>query len=103
MCDAFKTGACPSRIFVTSNVLCLRQLQHQLRNCFILFETISFSETDKGILLFSTQDRDECDAIFKINASQANNFGNCFHEYVLNVNLTSSACKPKRRECDSTS
>ena len=52
MCDAFETGRCPSRIIVTSNVACIRELQQQLCDNFILFETISFSEIEKGILLF---------------------------------------------------
>lgn len=99
MCDAFETGRCPSRIIVTSNIGCIRELQQQLNDNFIFFETISFSETEKGILLFSAQARDECSSILKTISSQARYFGNCFHEYTLHQisNSVLTVCK-----CDSS-
>lgn len=103
MCDAFETGRCPIRILVTSNAVCLRQLVHYLQENFIMFETVSFSETDKGILLFTTQDRDECVTMLKTICSQAASFGNCFHEYVLNDSLNSYQHVSNVCECDSTS
>ena len=101
MCDAFETGRCPIRMLVTSNAVCIRQLVHYLRDNFILFDIVSFSETDKGILLFSTQDREECDKFLKSLHSQAEHFGNCFHEYILIASLNSN--QPNVCECDSTS
>ena len=100
MCDAFETGKCPVRILVTSNAVCFRQLVHYLRDNLILFDMVSFSQTEKGIALFSNQDREECDVFVKSLHSQAEHFGNCFHEYVLNIFLDSNqnVC-----ECDSTS
>ena len=37
MCDAFETGKCPSRIFVTSNAVWFRRFQQYLNDNFILF------------------------------------------------------------------
>jgi hypothetical protein len=101
MCDAFETGVCPATIIVTSNMMCYRMLQHKLRELFILFETVSFSDTEKGVLLFSTQDRDHCADILKRISLHASEFGNCFHEYVLNHSLITS--QSSVGECDSTS
>ena len=103
MCDAFETGRCPVRILVTSNAICFRQLVQFLRDNFILFDEVSFSPTEKGILLFSTQDREECDALVNFLHSQAQQFANCFHEYVLNTSLGSNQNAANLCECDSTS
>ena len=65
MCDAFETGKCPCTILVTSNATCFRQFQRFLTDKFIIFDIVSFSDTDKGILLFSQQDREECHTFFK--------------------------------------
>lgn len=102
MCDAFETGKCPSRIIVTSNAVCFRQFQQYLNDNFIFFETLSFSETDKGILLFSIQDRDDCDTFLKTLYSQAARFGNCFHEFSLSETSDSNKSVPTVCECDSS-
>ena len=58
MCDAFETGRCPLSVLVTQNATCFRQLQRYLRDNLILFDIVSFSETDKGILLVSNQEKE---------------------------------------------
>ena len=68
-----------------------------------MFDIVSFSDTDKGILLFSIQDRQECDQLIKSLYSEAERFGNCFHEYILNNSLNTSHNSPNVCECDSMS
>ena len=103
MCDAFDTGRCPVRIIVTSNLSCFRQMERYLRDNFIMFDVVSFSETDKGILLLSIQDREECHAFLQTMYTAASQFGNCFHEYVLNDCFNSNRSTSNLCECDSTS
>ena len=61
-------------------------------------ETVSFSETDKGILL---QDRDDCATFLKTLYVPAAHFGNCFHEYSLNEISNSNQSVTTVCECDS--
>ena len=103
MCDAFETGRCPLSILVTQNATCFRQLQRYLRDNLILFDIVSFSETDKGILLFSNQEREECHVFLRTMYSQAAQAGNCFHEYVLNDCFNTNQSSSTVCECDSTS
>lgn len=103
MCDAFDVGKCPCSIITTSNAFCFTLLLDHLRHNFILYDIVSFSETDKGILLFSVKDRDECTALLQTLFSQAAESGNCFHKYVLSDSFSSNQSKPVVRECDSTS
>ena len=103
MCDAFETGRCPLSILVTCNSACFRQLQSYLRDQLILFDIVSLSETDKGILLFSARDREECHTFLKSMYTEAAQFGNCFHEYVLNDCFSSNRSSSNLCECDSTS
>ena len=103
MCDAFETGRCPLSIIVTTNSTCFRELQPYMRDNLILFDIVSFSETDKGILLFSNQDREECHIFLRTMYCQATQAGNCFHEYVLKDSINSSRASSNVCECDSTS
>ena len=104
MCDAFETGRCPLSILVITNSTCFRQqLQRYMRDNMILFDIVSFSETDKCILLFSNQDRDECHVFLKTMYCQAAQAGNFFHEYVLKDCFNSNRASSNICECDSTS
>ena len=87
MCDTFETGRRPLSILVTTNSTYFRQLQRYTRVNLIIFDIVCFSETDKGILLFSKQDRDECHIFLRTMYCQAAQAGNCFHEYVLKACL----------------
>ena len=101
MCDVFDTGRCPFKIIVTSNIACFRLLQEHLTDNFIFFETTSFSDFEKGILLFSKKDRDKCSEILNTVFCKAKRCSNCFHEYTLTDTFVSS--QTTVRECDSTS